>query len=136
MTKLVSEDGPCHCTCVPLIVGSEDEDDEEWEGEGLGIEECLFCSSISSSLENNINHMSVKHGFFLPDADYLVDVEGMVTYLGMFFQKFILSEVNANFVVWKTSFFFTYISYSVFITYAFRITVEVTPFALCFLSLC
>lgn len=52
------------------------------EGEGLGIEECLFCSSISSSLENNINHMSVKHGFFLPDADYLVDVEGMVTYLG------------------------------------------------------
>lgn len=102
LTKLVSEDGPCHCTCVPLIIGSEDEDDEEWEGEGLGIEECLFCSSISSSLENNINHMSVKHGFFLPDADYLVDVEGMVTYLGMFFQKFILSEVNANFVVWKT----------------------------------
>lgn len=65
-----------------LAEGSEDEDDEEWEGEGLGIEECLFCSSISSSLENNINHMSVKHGFFLPDADYLVDVEGMVTYLG------------------------------------------------------
>ncbi|XP_078321100.1 cytoplasmic 60S subunit biogenesis factor ZNF622-like [Crassostrea virginica] len=60
----------------------EDEDEEDWEGEGLGLEECLFCSSISSSLENNLNHMSVKHGFFLPDADYLTDVEGMMTYLG------------------------------------------------------
>lgn len=82
LTKNVSEDEPSHCSCAPLIVGSEDEDDEEWEGEALGIEECLFCSSVSSSLENNLNHMSVKHGFFLPDADYLVDVEGMVTYLG------------------------------------------------------
>lgn len=71
-----------YCSCAPLIVGSGDEDDEEWEGEALGIEECLFCSSVSSSLENNLNHMSIKHGFFLPDADYLVDVEGMVTYLG------------------------------------------------------
>lgn len=71
---------------ITFILGSddeEDEDEEDWEGEGLGLEECLFCSSISSSLENNLNHMSVKHGFFLPDADYLTDVEGMMTYLGM-----------------------------------------------------
>lgn len=60
----------------------EDSGEEEWEGDALGMEECLFCPSISSSLENNINHMSVKHGFFLPDADYLVDLEGMITYLG------------------------------------------------------
>lgn len=82
LTKNDGEDEPSHCSCALLIVGSEDEDDEEWEGEALGIEECLFCSSVSSSLENNLNHMSIKHGFFLPDADYLVDVEGMVTYLG------------------------------------------------------
>lgn len=82
LTKNDGEDEPSHCSCAPLILGSEDEDDEEWEGEALGIEECLFCSSVSSSLENNLNHMSIKHGFFLPDADYLVDVEGMVTYLG------------------------------------------------------
>ncbi|XP_056008256.1 cytoplasmic 60S subunit biogenesis factor ZNF622-like [Ostrea edulis] len=56
--------------------------EEEWEGEALGLEECLFCSSVSSSMENNLNHMSVKHGFYLPDADFLVDLEGMVSYLG------------------------------------------------------
>lgn len=101
LIKFVSEDGFCYCICVFLIIGFEDEDDEEWEGEGLGIEECLFCFFISFLLENNINYMFVKYGFFFFDVDYLVDVEGMVIYFGMFFEKFILLEVNVNFVVWK-----------------------------------
>ncbi|XP_053374510.1 cytoplasmic 60S subunit biogenesis factor ZNF622-like isoform X2 [Mercenaria mercenaria] len=50
--------------------------------DGLGIEECLFCSHISPSLEENMKHMTVKHSFFLPDADYISDLEGLVTYLG------------------------------------------------------
>jgi pre-60S factor REI1 len=65
-----------------LFITDLSSSEEEWEGEALGLEECLFCSSVSSSMENNLNHMSVKHGFFLPDADFLVDLEEMVSYLG------------------------------------------------------
>ncbi|KAL4222432.1 hypothetical protein ACF0H5_018471 [Mactra antiquata] len=50
--------------------------------DGLGIEECLFCSTISQSLEDNIKHMTEKHSFFLPDAEYISDLEGLITYLG------------------------------------------------------
>ncbi|CAC5406852.1 unnamed protein product [Mytilus coruscus] len=59
-----------------------DESVEDWEENALGIEECLFCSHISSSLEANVNHMTKKHSFFLPDAGYIVDLEGLVVYLG------------------------------------------------------
>ncbi|VDD89450.1 unnamed protein product [Enterobius vermicularis] len=44
---------------------------------------CLFCTTSSTTIEKNLEHMSVSHGFFLPDAEYCVDVEGMLHYLGM-----------------------------------------------------
>ncbi|RDX50175.1 hypothetical protein OH76DRAFT_1403065 [Lentinus brumalis] len=44
---------------------------------------CLFCtSSTASTLEENLTHMSSAHSFFIPDADFLVDLVGLVTYLG------------------------------------------------------
>ena len=43
---------------------------------------CLFCAHVSSSLEDNLTHMSSKHSFFIPDAEYLVDPSGLVAYLG------------------------------------------------------
>ena len=44
---------------------------------------CLFCtSSISSTIEENLTHMSSAHSFFVPDADFLVDLVGLITYLG------------------------------------------------------
>ncbi|KAI0048301.1 hypothetical protein FA95DRAFT_1605394 [Auriscalpium vulgare] len=43
---------------------------------------CLFCSTVSSSLETNLTHMSAEHSFFIPDADYLVDLTGLIIYLG------------------------------------------------------
>ncbi|XP_064614151.1 cytoplasmic 60S subunit biogenesis factor ZNF622-like isoform X2 [Liolophura sinensis] len=63
----------------------DDSDAESWEsfdGEGLGVEECLFCSQVSQSMEDNLRHMTVKHGFFLPDAEYISDLEGLISYLG------------------------------------------------------
>ena len=50
--------------------------------DGLGLEECLFCSHISTTLEENLQHMSVKHGFFVPDTEFVSDLEGLITYLG------------------------------------------------------
>ncbi|KAJ3557906.1 hypothetical protein NP233_g11624 [Leucocoprinus birnbaumii] len=43
---------------------------------------CLFCPEQSSSLEDNLTHMSTAHSFFVPDADYLIDITGLITYLG------------------------------------------------------
>ncbi|THH16578.1 hypothetical protein EW146_g4087 [Bondarzewia mesenterica] len=48
----------------------------------LSPSQCLFCPVTSSSLEDNLTHMSTEHSFFIPDADYLVDLTGLVTYLG------------------------------------------------------
>lgn len=44
--------------------------------------QCLFCQESSTSLEDNLTHMSSAHSFFIPDAEYLVDVTGLITYLG------------------------------------------------------
>jgi len=43
---------------------------------------CLFCSHQSASLEDNLTHMSAVHSFFIPDAEYLIDLTGLITYLG------------------------------------------------------
>ncbi|KAA1475192.1 hypothetical protein DENSPDRAFT_883373 [Dentipellis sp. KUC8613] len=43
---------------------------------------CLFCATESGSLDANLTHMSTEHSFFIPDAEYLVDITGLITYLG------------------------------------------------------
>lgn len=51
----------------------------------LSSTQCLFCTSgpvPSETLEENLTHMSVAHSFFVPDAEFLVDLVGLVTYLG------------------------------------------------------
>lgn len=67
------------------VEADDDSDSDSWEevsDEALSIEECLFCSNVSKSLEKNMKHMTVEHSFFVPDAEYLVDLEGLITYLG------------------------------------------------------
>jgi pre-60S factor REI1 len=48
----------------------------------LGPTSCLFCPTTSSTIADNLAHMSTAHSFFIPDADYLTDVSGLLTYLG------------------------------------------------------
>jgi pre-60S factor REI1 len=43
---------------------------------------CLFCTLVSSSFEDNLTHMSSEHSFFIPDAEYLIDITGLIAYLG------------------------------------------------------
>lgn len=45
--------------------------------------ECLFCGRGHGDFEACIEHMHREHGFFIPDAEYLKDAVGMVTYLGL-----------------------------------------------------
>jgi pre-60S factor REI1 len=44
--------------------------------------DCLFCSNVAGSLPDNLTHMSTIHSFFIPDAEYLIDIAGLVAYLG------------------------------------------------------
>jgi pre-60S factor REI1 len=43
---------------------------------------CLFCTDSFPSLEVNLTHMSTAHSFFIPDAEYLIDITGLISYLG------------------------------------------------------
>jgi pre-60S factor REI1 len=65
--------------------GSDEEEEGDWEDveeEPLTPKQCLFCSNESDSLEENVKHMTVVHSFFIPDIEFLSDLEGLITYLG------------------------------------------------------
>ncbi|XP_043204398.1 zinc finger protein 622-like [Amphibalanus amphitrite] len=67
-----------------LSVEEVDSDEwEEWdEGEGIPPSSCLFCPHASADLAANLRHMTQAHSFFVPDAEFVTDMEGLVTYLG------------------------------------------------------
>lgn len=48
----------------------------------ISITDCLFCSHHSKSLMKNVTHMTKVHGFFIPDVEFLVDLKGLIRYLG------------------------------------------------------
>lgn len=62
----------------------EEVSSDEWEDEeeGIPINECLFCKHKSQNLKDNLSHMSAAHSFFIPDAAFVIDIEGLITYLG------------------------------------------------------
>lgn len=42
---------------------------------------CLFCNYDSPSLKLSVQHMNKIHGLFIPEQNYLVDLDGLVGYL-------------------------------------------------------
>lgn len=48
----------------------------------LPVTDCLFCPHHSRSLLKNLAHMTTVHSFFLPDVEFLVDLKGLIRYLG------------------------------------------------------
>lgn len=74
---------------------TEPSDDEDDEDDDEGIESaiaasrrrlpagvCLFCNHRAANLESNLVHMSKEHSFFIPDQDLLIDLPGLIGYLG------------------------------------------------------
>ncbi|XP_075682877.1 cytoplasmic 60S subunit biogenesis factor ZNF622 [Rhinoderma darwinii] len=47
----------------------------------IPITDCLFCLHHSRSLVKNVAHMTKVHSFFIPDIEYLLDLEGLICYL-------------------------------------------------------
>lgn len=63
----------------------EEVDSDEWcEDTENPIEnnDCIFCPHHSEDLVENVKHMSVAHSFFVPDTEYIIDLEGLLVYLG------------------------------------------------------
>eukprot|EP00834_Sanchytrium_tribonematis_P001170 NODE_26_length_40862_cov_0.679513.p14 type:complete len:338 gc:universal NODE_26_length_40862_cov_0.679513:12613-11600(-) len=56
--------------------------DEEKLSKNVLIEECLFCPESFEKIEDAIDHMVTTHEFFFPDIEYLVDIKGLLLYLG------------------------------------------------------
>lgn len=50
----------------------------------IPVTDCLFCSHHSKSLMKNVTHMTKVHSFFIPDVEFLVDLKGLIRYLGEF----------------------------------------------------
>lgn len=52
----------------------------------IPITTCLFCHTKQKAnfedLESNLAHMLKNHGLFIPEKKYLVDIEGLIGYLG------------------------------------------------------
>lgn len=42
---------------------------------------CFYCGKNNYELESNIKHMSNNHGLYIPERSYLVDLEGLLTFL-------------------------------------------------------
>ena len=85
--KLVTEKNKENIKDSTETVDSDKQEDDnastesEYEPEPLEITECLFCPHESKDLEASLSHMSMKHGFFIPDLHYLTDVKGLIRYL-------------------------------------------------------
>uniref|UniRef100_A0A069DTG3 Putative c2h2-type zn-finger protein n=1 Tax=Panstrongylus megistus TaxID=65343 RepID=A0A069DTG3_9HEMI len=68
----------------------EEIDSDEWEEDEEEVSEnnpilknnCLFCNHHSATITKNLKHMSIDHSFFIPDIEYIVDIKGLLLYLG------------------------------------------------------
>nr|CAG4638452.1 EOG090X06E3 [Cyclestheria hislopi] len=62
----------------------EEVSSDEWEDDEdpIPITSCLFCMKSSETMEENLQHMSIYHSFFIPDVEYITDMEGLMSYLG------------------------------------------------------
>lgn len=43
--------------------------------------DCIFCGSHNHEIELNVRHMFNKHGLYIPERTYLVDLEGLLDFL-------------------------------------------------------
>ena len=46
-------------------------------------------------MEKNLKHMTNEHSFYIPDPEYMTDLAGFLTYLGMFSIEQVFSKYSA-----------------------------------------
>jgi len=45
-------------------------------------EDCLFCTHKSEGFDSNVLHMTNEHSLFIPDIEYVINIRGLIKYLG------------------------------------------------------
>ena len=75
--SLLSDESPLST----LSLNTREEDQSTNTEESFSPLQCLFCSVESASMDFNLTHMSHAHSFFIPDAEYLIDMESLLSYL-------------------------------------------------------
>lgn len=60
---------------------SVDGSDEETKRIVIDTNDCLFCDHQSESTESNVSHMTKEHSFFIPDIEYVSDLDGLIASL-------------------------------------------------------
>lgn len=71
----------------------EEVDSDEWDEDSenpIAQNNCMFCANHSEDLVENLQHMSTEHSFFVPDTEFIVDLEGLMMYLG--------EKINRDFI--------------------------------------
>ncbi|RAK97669.1 putative C2H2 finger domain protein [Aspergillus ibericus CBS 121593] len=59
----------------------EENEDEEMSDDSFSASNCLFCLQKAADVQENTEHMFKAHGMFIPEKDYLTDLEGLLRYL-------------------------------------------------------
>lgn len=71
---------------------SEDDLDSNFEETDLVQEtsdiSCFYCGQNNHDTESNIKHMYKNHGLYIPERSFLVDVQGLLEYLGNSVSRF------------------------------------------------
>lgn len=71
-----------------MDVDSEDDEEGDFEQKMANLRrrikpaDCLFCTRHSETVDENVGHMSSIHSFFIPDREILIDLAGLLSYLG------------------------------------------------------
>lgn len=63
----------------------EEVDSDEWDEDfdnPIAKNDCIFCANHSEDFVENVKHMSSVHSFFIPDTEFITDLEGLLMYLG------------------------------------------------------
>jgi pre-60S factor REI1 len=78
--------------------------DEEIEELDMDPSCCFMCDLKHGSVDDCLVHLHRKHGFFVPDSEYLKDPGGFVTYVGLKVRSeaYLLSCVTSSNVLFIT----------------------------------
>lgn len=55
--------------------------DSDSDLEDIALTECIYCGASNKDIERNVKHMFSKHGLYIPERSYLVDLPGLLTFI-------------------------------------------------------
>lgn len=60
------------------------------KSDNLSNTKCIYCGLENNDIERNVKHMFHKHGLYIPERSYLINLEGLLTFLN----RLILEEYS------------------------------------------